>query len=217
MKHIPQTVLVVILVLGGFSLLVAGCMGSGPGTSSSVGGQTTFGTVQLAASSSTVSSSGQTDITALSTFKQKDPFIQQALPPTSSTTAAGTTPTTSSGGSTNTTYYLTTTTYYLTTTTYHLTTTTYHGSTTSTTHATTTTTMPHKHTLKVLSVAVVSNAPAVTLQVDNNVYKDKRVGDVLSTSWGQIKILDLSTTSKVVTLLHGSETVVLSAGQQIFE
>ncbi len=57
----------------------------------------------------------------------------------------------------------------------------------------------------------------MTLQVDNTIYKDKRVGDVMSTSWGQVKVLDLSTASKVATLLHGSETLTLTVGMEVYE
>ena len=64
---------------------------------------------------------------------------------------------------------------------------------------------------------MVGGAAAVTLQVDNSIYKDKRVGDVMSTSWGQIKVLDLSTASKVVTLLRDNETLTLTVGQQVYE
>jgi hypothetical protein len=63
----------------------------------------------------------------------------------------------------------------------------------------------------------VGGAAAVTFRVDNSVYKDKRVGDVVSTSWGQVKVLDLSSSSRVATLLHGSETLVLAVGQVVYE
>jgi hypothetical protein len=66
-------------------------------------------------------------------------------------------------------------------------------------------------------VAQVSGAAAVTLQVDSSVYKDKRIGSVISTSWGQIKVLDVNVSSKVVTLLHGSETLNLIVGQAVYE
>jgi len=83
--------------------------------------------------------------------------------------------------------------------------------------STTSTTAPHVHTLKVLGVAQVGGAAAVTVLVDSSVYKDKRIGSVISTSWGQIKILDVNVGSKVVTLLHGSETLNLVVGQAVYE
>jgi hypothetical protein len=206
MKPKPrQPVLVALLLIVGLSLLVVGCMGAGQGSTTTPSAGTTRELAQLPVSSPTGTSVGGMNAEALSTFKSKDPFIQQALPPATTTTAApGSTSTTGSSGSTSTTYYGTTTTY--------------HGvSTTTTVHSTTTTTALHRHSLKILSVGVVGTAAAVTLQVDNTIYKDKRVGDVMSTSWGQVKVLDLSTASKVATLLHGSETLTLTVGMEVYE
>jgi hypothetical protein len=155
----------------------------------------------------------------LSTFESKDPFVQQAVP--TETTAPGSTdttqtPNTTTGNTTTTIYYTTTTRYYNTTTTWW-TTTTRPSTTTTTKPATTTTTKPpYVHTLKILSVEAVGDAPACTFKVDNTVYKDQRVGDVVSTSWGQIQVVDIALSSNVVTLLHGSETLTLVEGQQIF-
>ncbi|MCL5736785.1 MAG: hypothetical protein M1274_14610, partial [Actinobacteria bacterium] len=81
----------------------------------------------------------------------------------------------------------------------------------------TTTTVAHTHTLKILSISTVSGAAVVTFRVDNTTYQNKHAGDVVSTTWGQIKVLDISTSSKVVTLLHGSETLTLGVGQSTFE
>ena len=208
MRRTLQSALVVILLVAGVGLLVVGCMGGG-GVTTEPGAQTTLQPASTQSSNPTGSSIPDMLAEALSTFKSKDPFVQQALPP--STTGTTTTTTSSPGGG------ATSTTFRLTTTTFRLTTTTRQVTTSTTAHPTTTTTAAHKHMLKILSVGVVGGAPAVTLQVDNSVYKDKRVGDVMSTSWGQVKVLDLSTASKVATLLHGSETVVLTQGQQIFE
>ncbi|NLO28228.1 MAG: hypothetical protein GX113_08650 [Actinobacteria bacterium] len=161
----------------------------------------------------------------MSTFRPKDPFIPQAVAVTD-TTEAPTTVTTQpavGNGGTGTT---SSTAYRPTTSTTRpggsggggTTTTTRPGSTTTTVPAsTTTTTAPHLHTLKILAIGEVGGAPAVTFKVDSGVYKDKRVGDVVSSTWGQIKVMDISTSSKVVTLLQGSETLVLAVGQVIFE
>ena len=212
MKPKPrQPVLVALLLIVGLSLLVVGCMGAGQSGATTPSARTTQELAQLPVSSQTGTSVGGMNAEALSTFKSKDPFIQQALPPPPTTTT-----TTGPSVSTSTTYYGTTTTYHGTTTTYHGTTTTYHGvSTTTTVHSTTTTTALHRHSLKVLSVGVVGTAAAVTLKVDNTIYKDKRVGDVMSTSWGQVKVLDLSTASgplRVFTLLHAARPVLLDFG-----
>jgi hypothetical protein len=206
MKPTPRQSLVVALFLFAcLSLLVAGCMGGGQATTTPQSETNTQGPGQLSASSQTVTSVVGVNAEALSTFKTKDPFIQQAVPPTTTTTASpGSTSTTVTPGSTSTTYYGPTTTYH-------------GGSTTTTAHPTTTTTALHRHSLKILSVGVVGSSAAVTLKVDSTIYKDKRVGDVMSTSWGQVKVLDLSTASKVATILHGSETLVLTVGMEAYE
>ena len=156
----------------------------------------------------------------LSTFESKDPFVQQAVPtettapnPTDTTQTSTTTPT---GNTTTTLNYTTTTRYFNTTTTWWTTTTRPSTTTTTKPPTTTTTKPPYAHTLKILSVEAVGDAPACTFKVDNTVYKDQRVGDVASTSWGQVQVVDIALSSNVVTLLHGSETLTLVEGQQIF-
>ncbi len=197
----------VLVLVAGFSVLAIGCGDNGDGSTEQEASQ-----VQQAGSTSTVTtlSPELAGVTAeeLSTFRSKDPFIQQAV----STTA------TSGSGSSTTANVSSSTTYQSgSTTTYRTTTTKYSGSTTTTKASTTTTTAPHVHTLKILSVGNVGGTPAVTFQVDGSVYKEKRVGDVVSSSWGQIKVLDLNSSSKVATLLQGSETLVLSVGQVVYE
>jgi len=203
--RLVQSAIVLLFLCAAVGLLVAGC--------SFGGGNDTPSTSTMVPTGDLSSQAGQTEeaillgAQAFSTFKSKDPFIQQAVASsTTSTSEGGSTGTTSPGG--------TTTTHISGTTS-----TTYKPGTTTTTKppATTTTTAPHTHLLKILSVGVVGGGAAVTFQVDNSVYKDKRVGDVVSTSWGQVKVLDLSTSSKVATLLHGSETLVLTVGQVIYE
>jgi hypothetical protein len=192
-------VLVVILMALGLGALVMGCMGGGTTT------QTTA-SQQASLPSTTTETTAGLGAEAFSTFENKDPFIQQAT-----TTSAPVSTTQSPNSTTSTTYNP-----WTTTTRPQGTTTTYHGGSTTTLHVTTTTS-PHRHTLKILSVGDVAGSPAVTFQVDNSIYKDKRKGDVVSSSWGQVKVLDISTSSKVATLLHGSETLVLTVGQVVFD
>lgn len=200
-----------LLLLGGLCLLAIGCAAGPAGhTESPDTGRSESGVSPTVAG--LTQNPGISDAELLSTFKSKDPFIQQNVEVSTTTTTSG-----GSGG--------TTTTRVSPTTTYrpNITTTTRYipwppaSTTTTKPPATTTTTAPHLHTLKILSVGEVGGAPAVTFQVDSSVYKDRRVGDVVSSSWGQIKVLDLSTASKVATLLHGSETLVLSVGQVVYE
>lgn len=127
----------------------------------------------------------------LSTFKSKDPFKQQALPPTTTTTTTGgsgsTTSTTSGGGST----------------------------TTSTTNPSGVNTS--LHSLKVLSIDIINGTPVVTFEVDDVVYEDKKEGDVVDTTWGQIEVVDIDPEDQVVVFLHGSETRTLSVGQEFLK
>lgn len=215
MKSVPwRIVAAATILLAGFGLLGAGCFGGGDE------GATTANTAPAAQSVSAATTTttlvldlGASEAEDLSTFKSKDPFIQQGVVVASTSTTGGTgttgggsTTTSRPGGSTSTTRYSGSTT------------TTKPGSTTSTVPASTTSsTAAHLHTLKILSVGDVGGSAAVTFKVDDSVYKDKRVGNVVSTSWGQIKVLDISTSSKVATLLHGSETLVLSVGQVVYE
>jgi hypothetical protein len=197
-----QSVLVALLLVFGFSMVVAGCMGGGTDTTTTLSLGPGQQSTQASASTQVRVDSKTTEADALSTFKPKDPFIQQAVIVSTTSTTSSVSPSTT-GPSPSTTYHPGTTT-------------TYHGGSTTTLHVTTTTS-PHRHTLKILSVGDVGGSPAVTFQVDNSIYKDKRKGDVVSTSWGQVKVLDLSTSSKVATLLHGSETLVLTVGQLVFD
>jgi len=63
----------------------------------------------------------------------------------------------------------------------------------------------------------VNGSPVVTLQVDSTVYSDLSKGQTISTSFGQIKVLDINASSQTVTLLHGSETELLSVGQTVLK
>ncbi len=82
MKPKPrQSVLVALLLTVGLSLLVVGCMGGGQGTTTTLSAATTQELGQLPVSSQTGTSVSGMNAEALSTFKSKDPFIQQALPP----------------------------------------------------------------------------------------------------------------------------------------
>ncbi len=200
--------LVLALLVLGLVALLAACASGGSDVT-----RTTFSVVTSgSAISSTSSSVDETstdidsDAAALSTFQSKDPFIQQAQP----VTTTPTTPTTITTGTTSSTIYTTTSYYYNTTSTYYYTTTT-------TAHATTTTTIAHLHTLKILSISTVSGAAVVSFKVDSTNFTNKHVGDVVSTTWGQIEVVQISTSSKVVTLLHGSETLILGVGQSTFE
>ena len=207
MKLQPQRhLLTAIVLVAGCAVLLAGCMGSGGA------GATTSSLRQagVATTAQSVADASQEPFVvapadSYSSFQSKDPFVQQqvvtattqhtsdSVTPTASST---TTTTTSGGGGT---------------------TTTSSSSTTSTSSSTTSTTSFFTHMLQVLTVGVVGDAPAVTFQVDNNVYQDQRIGDSVSTSWGDVKVVGINTDTKVVALLHDGQTLNLAEGQILFE
>jgi hypothetical protein len=202
-----RTVVILTFVVVALAAVLVACAGAGTDTTTTLPGAVGLGgtTTPLTEASAVGATASEVDV--FSTFKSKDPFIQQALPPTSTTSTTTPPFVTTTNPNVTTTYH--------TTTTRHTTTTSGGGSTSST--ASTTTTVAHLHSLKVLSVGTVSGVAAVTFKVDSTVYKDKHAGDVVSSTWGQIKVVDISVSSKVVTLLHGSESLILSVGQSTFE
>jgi len=74
-----------------------------------------------------------------------------------------------------------------------------------------------KHSITVLSVSSQNGTPMVTLEVDGKTYSDKKVGAVISTSWGEIKVIAINVDAQTVTLLHGDQTITLRAGQMVIK
>jgi len=184
-----------LLVAVAILLVLQGCSGGGDETtttSASVPPQETVTTV--ATGSTTTGSTIPVAIDELSTFQSKDPFRQQALPPATGTTGTGGSTTTTAGGST---------------------TTTTAGGSTTTTHPSDVTTP--LHSLKVLSIDEVNGEPVVTFEVDGVIYEDKHEGDVVSTSWGQIEVLEIDAANQTVVFLHGSETRTLAVGEEFLK
>ncbi len=182
-----------LLLVLALALLVGGGIGGEEAT------VTTLSTVTVvtAPPADVTGDTGSVAMDQLSTFQSKDPFKQQAVPPTTATTSASG----GAGGST---------------------TSTTGGGSTSTTGGTTTTTKPSGvnnalHKLKVLSIDVVNGVPVVTFEVDDTVYEDKREGDVVTTTWGQIKVVSIDADEQTVVFLHGSETRTLTVGQEFLK
>jgi hypothetical protein len=71
--------------------------------------------------------------------------------------------------------------------------------------------------LQILAVGDVDGTPAVTFAVDNNVYANQHVGDSVSTSWGDVTVVGISTSAQTVTLLHDGKTLTMAATQILFE
>jgi hypothetical protein len=184
--------------------MLSGCLFGGGSSDDG----TTSGTIHTSGVSTTVASladTGQQPIIVspadrYSSFQSKDPFVQQQVPETDDTsTPATTTPSATT-----------------TTTTSTSSTTTSSTSTTSTS-STTSTTSFYTHMLQILSVGDVGGSPAVTFQVDNNVYVDQRVGNKVSTSWGDVTVVGIDTEAKTVSLLHDSKTLTMAEHQILFE
>lgn len=192
-----------VILAAGTALLLAGCMGSDSASSTT----SSLRKAIVSTTAESVADAGQEVVLsvedAYSSFQSKDPFIQQQVPATepTNTSETSTSPPTSS----------------TTTTTAPSSTTTTSTSTTSTSSTTSTTASWFTHMLQVLAVGVVSDAPAVTFQVDNTVYQDQRIGDTVSTSWGDVKVVDINTGNQVVTILHDGQTLNMTVGQILFE
>ena len=196
MRKSPNTRLIAVSLLGVICLTL-GALGCGSVSSTTLmpSASTTAKPVPVTTTTTEI-----VVLDLLSTFEAKDPFIQQAV--STSTTKAGTS--TTKAGSTSTTKAGTTTTGSGTTST------TGSGSTTSTT-------ANARHSMKALSISTTNGTSTANIEVDDVVYQNKRVGDILSTGWGEVKITRIDVSAQSVTVLHGSETRVLYVGQEIIK
>ncbi len=71
------------------------------------------------------------------------------------------------------------------------------------------------HSITVASITSQNGKALVTLTVDGHTYSDLETGETISTAWGQIKIVSISTSQQTVVILHGDQTLTLSANQTI--
>ncbi len=71
------------------------------------------------------------------------------------------------------------------------------------------------HSISVLSISESNGTPVVTLEVDDETYADKKVGDTFATGWGEIKIIAINVGAQTVTIMHGDQTITLNAGQVV--
>ncbi len=71
------------------------------------------------------------------------------------------------------------------------------------------------HSITVLSITESNGTAMVTLEIDGKTYSDLEVGDTVSTSWGEIKIIAINVDAQTVTIMHGDQTITLRAGQVI--
>ena len=73
----------------------------------------------------------------------------------------------------------------------------------------------HGHTIAVLSITMGNGVSMVTFEVDGKTYADKKVGDVFSTSAGEIQVIAINVDAQTVTFVLGDQTITLRAGQVI--
>jgi hypothetical protein len=71
------------------------------------------------------------------------------------------------------------------------------------------------HTISVLSITSSNGTAMVTFEVDGKTYADKTVGDVFSTSAGEIKVIAINVDAQTVTIMLGDQTITLRAGQVV--
>jgi len=71
------------------------------------------------------------------------------------------------------------------------------------------------HSISILSINGQGATAVVTFKVDGKTYADKKQGDVINTSWGQIEVVSINVKAQTVTLRHGDQTLTLRAGQVV--
>jgi len=71
------------------------------------------------------------------------------------------------------------------------------------------------HSISVLSITSSNGAGMATFEVDRKTYADKKVGDVFSTSAGEIKVIAINMDAQTVTFVLGDQSLTLRAGQVI--
>lgn len=179
-----------LLAVASVMLLALGC-----GSKATPPSATSTTATPLPATTTTTTEAVVLDL--LSTFEAKDPFIQQAV---TSSSGSGTTPTSGGGGSSSST-----------------TSTTGTPGSSSTSSSSTSSTSSIRHSMKALSINTVNGVTTCTIEVDGVIFQDKKVDDILSTNWGQVKILRIDVAAQTVTVLHGSETRVLTVGREIIK
>ena len=69
------------------------------------------------------------------------------------------------------------------------------------------------HTMSVLSITSSNGAAMATFEIDGKTYADKKVGDVFSTSAGEIQVIAINGDAQTVTIVLGDQTLTLRAGQ----
>jgi hypothetical protein len=71
------------------------------------------------------------------------------------------------------------------------------------------------HTFVALSINTVDGVATVTIEVDGTVYSDKKVGAVVSTDAGDVKIVAINEGAQSAAVLWGDANLVLYVGQSV--
>jgi hypothetical protein len=71
------------------------------------------------------------------------------------------------------------------------------------------------HTFELLSINTVDGVALVTIEVDGTVYSDKKVGAVVSTPAGEVKIVAINEGTQSAAVLGGDANIVLYAGSTV--
>ena len=71
------------------------------------------------------------------------------------------------------------------------------------------------HSISVLSITSSNGTAMATIEVDGKTYADLKVGDTITTPWGEISIISINVSAQTVTVMHGDVTLVLHAGQVV--
>ena len=71
------------------------------------------------------------------------------------------------------------------------------------------------HSIKALSIETSNGVPSATISVDGTTYAAQKVGQVTTTSWGQIKVIGINGPAQTVTILHADVQITLHVGQGV--
>jgi hypothetical protein len=71
------------------------------------------------------------------------------------------------------------------------------------------------HSIKALSIETSNGVPSATITVDGTTYAAQKVGQITTTSWGQIKVIGINAPAQTVTILHADVQITLHVGQSV--
>jgi hypothetical protein len=71
------------------------------------------------------------------------------------------------------------------------------------------------HSIKALSIETSNGTPSATISVDGTTFAALSVGQVTTTSWGQIKVVGINAPAQTVTILHADVQITLHVGQSV--